>query len=197
MNGSIHKAALVVAFFGLIQACATRPVIFTADYDQSARSHLYDLKTWAFQGRLAMRGAEDSWSASINWRHKGDTDKIKLAGPLGQGAVAINLTGNAISIDRGDGKPLASNNPDALVRQQVGVFVPVKALRYWVAGLTQPSVEFDVLSDGFIQSGWTVHYPEFIRAGEELMPRRIVVINKKLKLKLVVDRWVLNDDVKE
>ena len=144
-----------------------------------------------------MSGTEDSWSASINWRHKGDTDKIKLAGPLGQGAVSINLTGNAISIDRGNGNPLASNNPDALVRQQVGIFVPVQALGYWVAGLTQPDVEFEVLSDGFIQSGWTVHYPELMHSGEELMPRRIIVVNKKLKLKLVIDQWVLNDNSKK
>lgn len=197
MSFSILKAAIAVAFLGFIQGCATRPVISRADYDQSARSHLYHMKTWSFQGRLAMRGSEDSWSASINWRHRGDTDKIKLAGPLGQGAVSIVLIGNVISIDRGDNNPLASNDPDVLVGQQVGVFVPVKALRYWVVGLTQPDVEFDVLADGFIQSGWTVHFPELMKYGDELMPRRVVVFKKNLKLKLVIDQWVLNDGSKE
>lgn len=197
MQSFIFKAVTAVIIFGFIQGCATRSVVSKAVYNQSSRAHLYDIKTWAFQGRLAMRGAEESWSASIHWQHADDADKIKLAGPLGQGAVSIVLTGNAISIDRGNNNPLASNNPDVLVRQQLGVFVPVQALRYWVVGLTQPEVEFNILPGGFIQSGWTVHYPELVQLDNELMPRRIVVIKKNIKLKLVIDQWVLNDDPKE
>lgn len=180
-------------FFWLIQGCATRPVVSKAEYDLSERSHLSDIITWSFHGRLAMHGKEDSWSASINWLHTDGIDKLKLAGPLGQGAVSIVLTGNAITIDRGNNNPMTSNNPDVLVRQQVGVFVPVQALRYWVVGLTRPGVDFDVQPDGFVQSGWIVHYPELMRVDNELMPRRIVVFKKNIKLKLVIDQWVLND----
>lgn len=197
MQSFIFKAVTAVIFFVFIQGCASRPPASKAGYNQSARSHLYDIKTWAFQGRLAMRGEEESWSANIHWQYANEVDKIKLAGPLGQGAVSIVLTGNAISIDRGNNNPLASNNPDVLVRQQLGVFVPVQALRYWVLGLTQPEVEFNVLAGGFIQSGWTVHYPELVQFDNELMPRKIVVYKENIKLKLIIDQWVLNDGHKE
>ena len=85
----------------MLSACSIVPVEPEVHYSRIAREHLYELERWSFEGRLALTGKNDSWSASINWGHSPDDEKIKLSGPLGQGATVIQLTGNLVTIDRG------------------------------------------------------------------------------------------------
>jgi outer membrane lipoprotein LolB len=73
----------------------------------------------------------------------------------------------------------------------LGVFVPVRALRYWVLGLTQPDSPFFEVGDGFVQSNWDVHYLQMQNLGKEWLPRKIGVEHGEAKLKLVVDQWTL------
>ena len=98
----------------MLSACSTVPVEPEVHYSKIAREHLYKLERWSFEGRLALTGKNDSWSASINWGHKPDDEKIKLSGPLGQGATVIQLTGDLVTIDRGDGQAQSSTQPEAV-----------------------------------------------------------------------------------
>lgn len=186
------SAALLVLIF-LLQGCATVDIIDHGSYVRAARLHLYQLSEWRFHGRLALRSRQDSWSASIDWRHAGDHDRMILSGPLGQGGVSIELTMQDISIDRGDGQIMRSVYPDRLIREQLGVFVPVRALRYWVIGLTEPGSDYRDIAGGFEQSGWQVRYLQFMRAAGQAMPRKMTVTSNETKLKLIIDQWQLYD----
>ena len=173
--------------------CATPPILSDAGYKIIGRQHLYGLKRWEFQGRFAVRDASDSWTANISWQHQANTDRVKMSGPLGQGAVEIVLTGDHINIDRGDGDSELSDNPDELIKQRLGLFVPVKALRYWVLGLPSKGDRFKEIKDGFIQSGWSVSIPRQMKADNQLMPHKLVASNNETRLKLIIDQWRLND----
>ncbi len=116
-----------------------------------------------------------------------------LTGPLGQGGVLIDLTAEGIRIDRGGGQIESSVHPDLLIQQQLGVFVPVRALRYWVIGLPEPDLAFREIAGGFEQSGWQVRYLQFMRTGGQAMPRKMTVTSNDTKLKMIIDQWQLND----
>ena len=176
---------------GILQACSTVTVVPDAEYVRAAREHLYTVEKWEFQGRMAIRDQQESWSASLKWQHQKDVDRIRLSGPLGQGGALIVLTADAIRIDQGNGQIEYSEQPDLLIRQRLGIFVPVMALRYWVVGLVQPGRDYKEITDGFVQSGWTVRYMQFMQSGKELMPRKIVVTSNTTKLKLIIDQWEL------
>ena len=179
-------------FVLMLSACSTAPVEPEIHYSKIAREHLYKLEQWTFEGRLALTGKNDAWSASINWGHKPDDDKIKLSGPLGQGATVIQLTGELVTIDRGDGQPQSSTQPQAFINQQLGMFVPVRSLRYWVVGLPEPTSAYVETATGFRQAGWFIEYKQMQPADDQSMPRKITVTNEQVKLKLVIDQWVLN-----
>lgn len=153
---------------------------------------LSNLKRWAFDGRVAVSDANDSWSASISWRHDVDAELIKLSGPLGQGGAIISLNADAVSIDRGNGRIESSNDPEIFVSQQLGVFVPVRSLRYWVLGQPEPVADTEPAASGFRQSGWTIEYTQMQTVGQESMPRKMAVMNPHIKLKLVIDEWDLD-----
>lgn len=179
--------------FLMLSACSTVPVAPEAHYSKLARENLYHLEQWSFEGRLALTGKNDSWSASISWWHRLDEEKIKLSGPLGQGATIIQLTGDLVTIDRGDDQVQSSTQPEAFINQQLGMFVPVHSLRYWVIGLPEPASAFIETVNGFKQAGWMIEYKQMQPVDGQPMPHKITVTNELVKLKLVIDQWTLND----
>lgn len=146
---------------------------------------------WAFSGRLALLSKKDGWSASIDWLHDAGAEEISLSGPLGQGATRIRLTESLATIDRGNGDVRTSAQPDEFVNRQLGVFVPVHSLRYWVVGWPEPDRGADETDSGFRQSGWLVEYAQMQSVGDWGMPRKITVSNGQVKLKLIIDQWNL------
>jgi outer membrane lipoprotein LolB len=179
-------------FVVMLSACSTVPVEPEIHYSKIAREHLYKLEQWTFEGRLALTGKNDSWQASINWGHRPDDEKIKLSGPLGQGATVIQLTGDLVTIDRGDDQVQSSTHPEEFINHQLGMFVPVHSLRYWVVGLPEPTSAFIETATGFKQAGWFIEYKQMQPVDDQSMPRKITVTNEQVKLKLIIDQWVLN-----
>ncbi len=179
----------------LLSACSSVPIEPEGRYQIQTRESLYKLERWSFEGRVAITGKKDAWQANIKWAHAANDEKIKLAGPLGQGATLIQLTGDSVTIDRGDNKPLTSTQPELFINQQLGLFVPVQSLRYWVVGVPEPNSRYNVTATGFTQSGWLIDYKQTQQIDGRAMPYKITVSNEQLKLKLIIDQWVLNDAI--
>jgi outer membrane lipoprotein LolB len=115
-----------------------------------------------------------------------------LSGPLGQGATLIELTDTTVVIDRGDGKVHKSTEPEAFINQQLGAFVPIRSLRYWVIGLADPTQPATKIPNGFKQGDWLVEYKQQQSTENDALPRKITVMNTQVKLKLIIDQWTLN-----
>ncbi|MDD1612399.1 MAG: lipoprotein insertase outer membrane protein LolB [Methylococcaceae bacterium] len=161
-------------------------------YSRAANQALYRLDPWSLEGRVALTGERDSWTADLTWAHQRDDEQIRLSGPFGQGAVMIHLAGNLVTVDQGDGKLESSDDPEEFIDRQLGMFVPVTSLRYWVLGLPEPDLHFEEVSGGFRQSGWTVAFQSLQPVGQLLLPRKMSVTNDRVKLKLIIDQWILN-----
>lgn len=181
---------LIIAI--LLTACTQTLLKPVTKYRLAERDEFYQLQKWSFDGRLALSDGKESWSASIEWAHSKEKDELKLSGPLGQGAVAITLTENLVIIDRGDEQIQQSSDVDAFIEQQLGMFIPVRALRYWVLGLTAPDKAFVELTDGFEQEKWIIQYSQMQQTNKEKwMPRKLKAHQDKTRLKLIIDNWML------
>jgi outer membrane lipoprotein LolB len=176
----------------VLSACSVVPVEPEVHYSKATMRHLEDLGRWSFEGRLALTGPSDSWNANISWEHSPDAEKIRLSGPMGQGAVVISLTGNLVVIDRGGGDVQSSTQPEEFINQQLGMFVPVRSLRYWVVGFPEPSRPYTESDVGFNQAGWQSEYKQMQVVDDgATMPHKMTVMNKQVKLKIVIDHWCL------
>ena len=176
----------------LLVACATEPAILDGKYASTDKARLYNLQNWTLAGRLAISAPNDSWSANIEWRHQPNLEKIKLSGPLGQGAVLIELTGNAVKIDRGGGNVQTSNQPEQFINQQLGMFVPLQSLRYWAIGVPESNIAYQTTSDGFVQNGWLIAYKAMQQVNADMLPHKLAVSDARVKLKLIIDQWDLH-----
>lgn len=188
------KKTLLLASVLFFPACSMLPTAPEIAYKPtSAQSELYDLQRWGFEGRIAVVSKSDVAQASINWEHSPDEDLIKLSGPLGQGAVTIQLNSTGVTIDRGGGDVKTSTNPEEFINQQVGLFVPVKSLRYWVVGVPEKSQDVTTIESGFEQAGWRNQYKAMQPVGGHVLPRNMTVTKDSVKLKLFIDQWMLDD----
>lgn len=185
------RCLVLLIGISLSSSCTEVPVKSDENYSVAQRQHLYTLKQWTFNGKVSVSDGRESWSATIVWAHTEGKDEIKLSGPLGQGAAVITLTNDLVTIDKGGEKLRQSTQVDEFIHEQLGVFVPVRALRYWVLGLTHPDSSFVEVGDGFVQSEWNVHYLQMQNLGKEWLPRKMGIEQGNAKLKLFMDKWTL------
>ncbi len=189
-----NKSALRnISWLGLLAfimaGCAGKPILVDNGYFRGQRDALYQLVGWSFDGRVAVRRGDESWTATISWVRRLADEKIRLSGPLGQGGVAIRITRDFVAVDRGDGEIVYRDNSDAFVTDELGFYVPLRSLRYWVVGLADPDAAFEDIDNGFIQNDWTVLFRQMQQTGTGIMPRKIEVSNGNVRLKLIIDQW--------
>jgi len=159
------------------------------------RKELYDIEAWAMDGRIAVHAEGEAWHASFFWRHDRKEDVLHIAGPLGQGAVDILLRGQWIQITRSDGASEVSERPEELLRARLGVAVPLSALRYWVLGVPEPGYEHVSRYDAegqlraLKQLGWDVIYERYSGEGVWVLPKKMLITQADIKLKIIVDQW--------
>lgn len=161
-------------------------------YQLAGMQHLQQQSVWYFEGRLAMVDEKDSISASINWHHRADKDEIELVGPLAQGRLAISVTPGVVVVDDGDSRQEYRGQVDRIVAEQLGVDMPVDALKYWVLGVNEPKGSFVEQEGGFFQAGWLVRYREMQRVNSKWLPKKITAEKDKTRIKLIVDQWNLS-----
>ena len=184
---------VLLAFTG----CVTVPPVELKRLTPEARSALYELSHWQLQGRIAVRTRTDKWQASLRWQHLPEQDNLYISGPLGQGAVAITIRKDFIRLQQSDGQVQTSDNPEQVLRSQLGFPVPLSDLYYWVLGvpgaaeLFEP--EYDELNrlKTLKQSGWLIAYQRYQTVKQYILPGYINVSRGSVQLKLVVDDWQL------
>jgi outer membrane lipoprotein LolB len=147
------------------------------------------LTHWTATGRMAIHSAKNSATVNFTWRHTPTDDQLKLSGPLGQGATHIDWTAQRVTLNRGNGLVQTSAQPEQLIQQQLGINVPVNALRYWLQGLPEPIVAQQHTAQGFQQEGWQIEYPQWQTVNQRMLPQKIVATHNTLKLKLIIEQW--------
>ena len=178
----------MVLLAALLISCTNRSVKSEVVFQLNKNSQLVE-KDWSLSGRLALADRDNSFSASLVWSHHKEWEKIELSGPFGQGRVLITINDEHVIIDRGN-KPLHYfGDVDEVVSGQLGVFVPVLALKYWLLGVVEPKVAYQKLKDGFIQSNWRVRYSQMQVSGGKELPRKMKLDYENVRLKLIVDEW--------
>jgi len=181
---------LLVPVLTLLQGCATEPLSpFVSEPVPVQR-----IAAWRLEGRVAVQTAAEAWSANLVWKHDPDTDHLALSGPMQQRAATILARKDFVSFRSADGMDIVASDADALLRERVGIAIPLRVLRYWVLGVPAPEHDFAPDSSAedardFLQLGWTLHYGEYLPVDEVRLPRKLTATGEGMKLKLVIDEW--------
>lgn len=136
---------------------------------------------------LAMRG-------NLTWKQEPGGFDMRVAGPFGIGAATITGRGKEIEIKTSKGT-FKTSDPEKDLQRKLGWTFPVSHLRYWVLGVPAPGTDPDVEIDDegrlatLEQDDWKLEYDEYQEAGDLQLPRKFVVANDDVTIKVVVDSW--------
>lgn len=186
----------------LLQACSSTPPV-PSEADLGGRDDaLLALEQWQFEGKMGFRVPGESGSVYLDWRQQRDDYRIRLQGPLGQGAAEITGSPAGVLLVQGDQR-WAGASAEALVQQQFGWRLPVSDLRYWLRGLPAPArgevVELIRDDQGLLvsqaQGDWVLHYSQYQWVDGQAMPGRVKAEADTLgvRLTLVIKGWQLGD----
>lgn len=151
--------------------------------------------SWDFTGRIAVKTADDAWSASLRWRQVGESYRVNLWGPLGRTLARLDGSPYGVTLRTSDGTYYAQS-PEHLLYSELGWQLPVSGMRHWVRGLPAPEDPIDVLQLDAIgrpermeQSGWQLAFPEYERYSLDALPGRVLLSRDLVSIRLLAESW--------
>lgn len=191
----------------LLSGCKTAPVTKPGTGNQVAYDHraenIASVSSWNLVGRISLDDGEEGGSGRLQWVVKDDHSAIDFHGAMGRGAWHLEIDPDGAVLRLADGHEYFADGVDALVEQQIGWPIPVKALQWWVRGLAAPGaidvqqMDADGLLIGLSQFGWQIDFNRYEPEPGVAMPVRLDARQNNYRVKLAISRWHLpvNDDV--
>ncbi|MEZ5615857.1 MAG: lipoprotein insertase outer membrane protein LolB [Rhodocyclaceae bacterium] len=147
------------------------------------------------EGRIAVRRADERFSAGIDWRHDAQSDEIVVSGPLGQGLARLTAGGGSALLETADRKRYLAADLDALSEQVFGVRLPVSGLGRWVLGRSAfggaASVDAAGRLTGLSEQGWMIEYLRYESNAPDALPELLQARREDVEVRLVIDNWAV------
>jgi outer membrane lipoprotein LolB len=199
-RGARSHRVLIAALLTLaIGACTAPGPVAERERRAAWDAHMQWLQSvaaWRASGRVAVATGDESWSASLRWRQADEGYRIHLSGPFGQGAVRVDGATQGVVLRTADGRVTRAATAEALLAAELGVQVPVSALRYWLLGRPAPGAVQSALDldwagrlKSLQQAGWTVRYQEYEDSGSGSLPTRLEISRERVLARFLIDRW--------
>lgn len=211
INRMYHQPYLVAVILALgLSACSSVPdhaakAVKPANAEQawSQRQAKFErMKSWRLQGRVGVQHQAQSWTFSIVWlQQDGKQYAMNIKNPLTGNILAqLKSTAQGVSLLANDGKTYRNADAEQLLRQQMGVGLPLKGMKYWVRGLVSPdypqqkeALKLDVYGRPvqLQQAGWTVKYTKYDTESPYALPSKLSLSHsvEKTRVKVVAKDW--------
>jgi len=157
---------------------------------------LIQLDQWQLQGRTVITQGKEGWNAGIRWQENRTAYQIKIEGPFSQGGITLDGDASQAVLTMVDGQKIVAADPELLIKEALGVQLPVSALRDWVRGIPYSAIQTDRLEldaagqvTHLVQQNWDISLSKYVPFGIYAMPTKIFIKNQDLSLRLAVTRW--------
>ena len=190
------KFSAGVLLLGLLAACASHPVIAPlrpeAPYAQRMVA-LQNTQRWQLDGRVAVKVDTQGWTATFAWNEDAPAAELRLAGPFNIGSLVITQSADGLSLNGGPPGDAVTQQ----LREKFGFDLPLNSLRYWLLGVPDPSIPYEILRNDqdrasrLTQVDWSVEYDKYVAAGDDVLPGHIELTRGRIRVRVVVERWNL------
>lgn len=162
---------------------------------QAHKAQAGQLNGWQISGKVGIRSARESGSATLFWLQRQDYFDIRLAGPMGRGAARLTGRPGAVSLDAASSGQFHSTSAETLLQQQLGWSLPVAHLFWWIRGLPAEDSQSRLTLDSesrlakLEQDDWQVEYLSYVEQNGYWLPERMKLHGANLDITLVIKDW--------
>ena len=202
MPGKLPLASALLVVF--LAACAgQQPKTPAAASWEEHSARLRELTHWTAEGKIALRSAKQSESASMRWLQEGAVSRLILSGPLGVAATSFYSDGRSLVIRQGeDVTTWDLQSETAILERETGWDLPLLALPYWIKGMPAPDLDVQGSEPGpdpallhmLRQDGWEIQYESYANYGRLTLPTRLQLRHNDSTLRLVIRDWQVTPD---
>lgn len=174
--------------FALTAGCAMlEPAVTTSRPSREA------IEAFRIEGRIAVRHANERFSAGIEWRHDAQSDEIVVSGPLGQGLARLTSGGGVALLETADQKRYTAADIEGLSEQVFGTRLPVSGLGRWVLGRSAfgGATRLDMAGRlaGLSEQGWAIEYLRYESEARDALPELLQARREDVEVRLKIDNW--------
>lgn len=200
------RKVVVLLILILQGACSLQPPVST---DQNAGLEaLLRAEQWEFKGRIAVKAEDPTQQEQIaggqfalNWNQQDDLSRVRLSGPFGAGAWELLWGPEQVTASDAKGeRTIRYTGPEAtenFMRAELGWVFPADSISFWLRGVAAPDTAADETFDEagrltlIRQQDWEVNYDRYGTFDGLLLPARMTIRGKGVRLRLVITRWDL------
>ncbi len=178
----------------LLAACAQLPGFGPAPQAPRVLSPVPE--RFRLEGRVSVKAGEEAFAGGLAWRRDADAQDLLLSTPLGQGVAELHGDVAGVTLTDARGRTYRAPDADVLVREALGLELPLSGLAWWVVGHPRPGVAYRGEADeagrlGVLeQDDWRIEFSRYTPSGHSVLPGKLVARRgESLELRLVVDAW--------
>lgn len=157
------------------------------------------IQGFSIKGRIAVTTKEKNASARLDWEHSANNDNVDIYSPLGGKVANIIKTPEQVTFT--DNKQtLTAVDTETLTQDTLGFSLPLSGLSYWALGKPSNQSIANAMTwdnDGktktLIQDGWNIEYNEYTNQDVYSLPKKVLLNNDSITIKLIIDKW---DEIK-
>ena len=155
---------------------------------------LRQLTNWLAEGAFSIQRNNKALLANYQWQQDGKSYVIHLAGALNMAATSLRGRPGFVVMQQGGKRDIQSVSPEKLMDQQLGWYVPVTAMRYWIKGIAAPGpakTKHDKYGHllSLQQQGWHIAFAKYQTVGPYDLPKLLKLNRPGLAVKLVIKQW--------
>ncbi len=195
----------------LLAGCAGAPPAPVPEPDLSPEKNwrlrqiqLDAVQSWRLSARMIVSdNDENAWQLDVNWRQQAERYDIHISGPLGMGKVHLQGGEDGVFLYDSEGAAYYAQEPEHLLLEHTGVFMPVTSLYYWVRGLPDPGIDAVQIPQldawgrltHLRQNGWSVDMKRYVQVDNLQLPDKLFIHNQQnIEVRMVMDKWEIKTD---
>ncbi len=174
-----------IAIFLWLSGCAGRSTI----QDKNASVENFELI-----GRIALSGGElyQPMQGQLFWRQTQEQLDVRLTAPLGQ-SLTLQQSKQQAQVNFA-GQHYTAPNAEVLMTELLGQSLPLKPLSKWMNGQIQQGhntsfASIAPLPSDWQQGEWHVRYQEWQIINGRQLPRRLLLTQGTLQVRILIDQW--------
>lgn len=187
----LQRAAVLLCISLIIQGCATKPqqMIDIANVDE--------VSNWNARGKLLIKNNKDKLSGYFFWQQQKNGDfKLVITSFIGTSLMTMEYKQGLAEV-KIDGKTHQGNNPEFLIYQLTGSYIPVSNLSDWMLAKAPETATKTVEQNQLKKfnykdthhNDWQVSYQSYQTVALLELPKQMTINGLGNRIKLTVNDW--------